>query len=295
MTDQELIDELSLRFERSRKAFYDLTVVHKKLMEMNQKLEQSERLKSNFLSNIRNEINNPITVLSAVSDRIMALAHQSSELYPMADILHHEAFDLEFKLRNIIMAADLEAGVALPTPAQFSPEALLQEQLTMFRPLAKRQGANLNGTVSVVLDTSSQIVTGDAEKLAVIMANLISNAIKFGGPGHNIHIALDVSDRTIQLQITDNGIGIAKQDIPRLFERFRQLDSGSTRAYLGQGLGLSVVKSLVDLLEGQIEISSELHQGTTVTVCLPCMPLSPEEATIAAVGSNLFLFDAKAA
>ena len=111
MTDRELIEELQLRFERSRKAFSDLTVVNLKLREMNQKLEQSERLKSNFLSNIRNEINDPLNALVVLSDQISAHSNQNPELARLATLIHAEAFNLVFQLRNIFMAAELEAGI----------------------------------------------------------------------------------------------------------------------------------------------------------------------------------------
>lgn len=290
MTDQELMDELILRFARSRKAFHDLTIVNLRLREVNQKLEQSERLKSSFLSNIRNEINNPLTTLMGMSSQIMALAGQSEELSQLAAMIHWEAFNLNFQLHNIFMAAELEAGAAMPSPTLIALDCLLAEALKDFQHLAKQREISVGGGVQTSPDEPAPQITCPTEMVALIMANLLSNAIKFSHQGGHVNVTLAIQNNGLQLQVTDTGIGILEEDIPRIFDRFVQLDSGTTRAHLGQGLGLSVVKSLIDLLEGRIDVSSVPHQGTTVTVWIPDMQAQPGEASFG-VGGNLFLFE----
>jgi len=290
MTDQELMDELNLRFARSRKAFYDLTITNQKLRDLNKKLEDAERLKSNFLSNIRNELNNPLNTLLVISKRIMALSSQSAELFPLADMIHTEAWNLEFQLHNIIMAAELEAGDAQPCPAVIALDSLLEDILKYFQPLAKQQELQLEGTVTPLADGSPPQLACDPEKVFLILANLTSNAIKFSGQGGKVGITLALANNGLHITVTDTGIGIQEEDIPRIFNRFMQLDHGTTRPYLGLGLGLSVVKSLVELLLGQLDVSSVPQQGTSVSVWLPGIQVTPGQ-TPAAVGSNLFWFD----
>lgn len=291
MTDQELMDELNIRFARSRKAFYDLTVTNQKLRLLNQKLEDAERLKSNFLSNIRNELNDPLNTLLVISKRIMALSGQSAELFPLADMIHNEACNLEFQLHNIIMAAELEAGDAHPTPARISLATLLQELLRYFQPLAKHQQLHLEGTVTPLADGTTPQLTCDPEKVFLILTNLVSNAIKFSVQGGTVSITLALENHALQVQVHDTGIGIREEDIARIFDRFLQLDHGSTRPYPGLGLGLSVAKSLVELLQGQLQISSVPQQGTAVSVWLPGLQ-AVEGETPLAEDSNLFWFDA---
>lgn len=292
ITDQELLDELNLRFARSRKAFYDLTVTDRKLRELNQKLEDSERLKSNFLSNIRNELNNPLNTLLVISQRIMALSGQSTELSPLANMIHNEACNLEFQLHNIIMAAELEAGDALPAPAMIDLDTLLQEALDRFHSLTEQHEIGLEGTVIAPADGAAPQLACDPEKVSLIIDNLISNAIKFNQQGGQVRITLALENNGLRIQVTDSGIGILEEDIQRIFARFTQLDTGTTRPYLGLGLGLSLVKSIVELLQGQIEVTSLPQQETTFSVWLPDMRDYAGETTIAEE-SNLFWFDNK--
>jgi len=290
MTDQELMEELQLRFERSRKAFADLTTVSLRLREMNQRLEQSERLKSNFLSNIRNEICDPMGGLLVLSTQIMTQAAQSPEISRLATLIHHEALNLVFQLRNIFMAAELEAGTSHPCPTKILLESLLKDTLEDFQPVANHANVSLNGSVLSQDGGLAPLVVCDTEKLALLMANLVSNAIKFNKPGGAVTVTLACQNNGLQLQVVDTGIGILEEDLPKIFDRFSQLDTGSTRTHHGHGLGLCVVRSLVDLLGGRIEISSQPQTGSSFTVWLPALQTEAGTETYG-VGSNLFLFD----
>jgi len=290
MNDQELMEELQLRFERSRKAFSDLTTVTLRLREVNQKLEYSERLKSNFLSNIRNEISDPMGGLLVLSSQIMAQAAQSPEVARLAGLIHHEALNLVFQLRNIFMAAELEAGASHPCPTKIPLESLLKDTLEDFQPVADHASVSLNGSVLSQDGNPPALVVCDSEKLALIMANLVSNAIKFNKPGGAVTVTLGCLNDGLQVQVVDTGIGILEEDIPKIFARFSQLDTGSTRTHLGHGLGLCIVRSLVDLLDGRIEIHSQPQTGSSFTVWLPDLQTEAGAETYG-VGSNLFLFD----
>ena len=127
MTDEELIQELSNRFAQSRKAFSDLSVVNRKLVEMNRRLEQSESLKSNFLSNIRNEINNPLNAILGLAGQLAIIGANSEEIAPLASLIGAEANSLDFQLRNIFMAAELEAGELSPRCVKVDMSSALRD------------------------------------------------------------------------------------------------------------------------------------------------------------------------
>jgi len=292
MTDRELLEELQLRFERSRKGFSDLTMVNLKLREMNRKLEQSERLKSNFLSNIYNEINNPLSAIIGLSSQVVTLTAALPEAAQLAALIHAEAFDLDFQLRNIFMAAELEAGAAQPAPSLLNLDELLQDILDNFVTKAGEKQVRLTGSAQVVSEAAQPRISCDSAKLSLIISNLVANAVEFNREGGSATVNLTALKDGLQLRVEDTGIGILEEDIPKIFDRFSQLDSGTTRMHQGQGLGLSVVKALVELLEGRIEISSRPLEGTTVTVWLPMMYAEPGEETFG-MGSNLFLFEAE--
>jgi hypothetical protein len=119
------------------------------------------------------------------------------------------------------------------------------------------------------------LVKGDREKLAILFTNLLDNAIKFTDSGGQVLIEVEKGkqekkeERTIHIRITDTGIGIPEEFIPKLFQRFYQIDASTRRKYGGNGLGLYISKSIVDAHEGQIWVESEKDVGTTVHVRLP--------------------------
>jgi signal transduction histidine kinase len=115
------------------------------------------------------------------------------------------------------------------------------------------------------------VVIMDAEKLKHILQNLVNNAIKFTQKGRITVSARYLSDgRIVELKVSDTGVGIPNELIPKIFERFQQVDSTETRDYGGVGLGLYIVKKFTDLLGGTVEVRSELDRGSTFTVVMPC-------------------------
>jgi signal transduction histidine kinase len=112
-------------------------------------------------------------------------------------------------------------------------------------------------------------IVADEDLLSQVWMNLITNGIKFTPEGGGMHIELFQKNEKIQFRVTDTGIGIPQEDQTRIFERFYKTDKSRTRASGGSGLGLSIVKKIVDLHKGTIEVESELGAGTTFIVCLP--------------------------
>jgi signal transduction histidine kinase len=131
------------------------------------------------------------------------------------------------------------------------------------------------------MDVQENLPTMKADlfKLEQMLINLLDNAVKYTDRGE-ITVSVDVQDKRVRLRVTDTGIGIPKDDIPRIFERFYVVDKSRSRKYGGTGLGLSIVKHIVLLHHGTINIESGLGKGTTVTVTLPANPSAswPERA-----------------
>jgi signal transduction histidine kinase len=125
LTDDELIKELEERFAFNQKALEDLQNMTKKLEKMNSKLQESEALKSHFLSNIRNEINNPLTSIMGLSQQCLCNPSESERCTSVARMIYHEAFTLDFQLQNIFVAAELEAGEADPAFANVDVSTII--------------------------------------------------------------------------------------------------------------------------------------------------------------------------
>jgi signal transduction histidine kinase len=288
-SDEELIQELTTRFAQSRKAFSDLSVVNRKLAEMNRRLEQSESLKSNFLSNIRNEINNPLNAIIGLAGELMAMRQGGGEVAKVASLIHSEANNLDFQLRNIFMAAELEAGEVDPHIAHVNVAALVNDVVDSFRHGASRKTVDIEVGVPQP-DELSQFST-DAEKLQVIISNLLANAVEYSPVGGVVTVSVEIDgEGRLVVAVRDHGVGIAEEDHMRIFDRFTQLESGTTRSHLGHGLGLSIVRALTDLLQGTIAVHSALREGAIFTVTLPPNSFADDE-NVFAEGGNLFLFD----
>lgn len=289
-TDDQLIEELKLRFERSRKAFSDISVVNRKLIEMNQRLEQSEALKSNFLSNIRNEINNPLNAIIGLAGNIASISG-NPQVEELAALLFQEAFNLDFQLRNIFVAAELEAGEAAPVISQVNLLKLVEEVIGSFNMIAPDREIRLLVRSGVEEPCSYEpLFPTDAEKLQVIFSNLLANAIEFSGAETPVDVTIELlQEGRLSLHVKDHGIGIEEADQKKIFDRFVQLDSGATRLHKGHGIGLSVVKSLVELMEGEIVVDSRPGLGSSFMLLLP--PAEVEGDSMFADGGNMFFFD----
>lgn len=289
MTDDELIQELSSRFAQRRKAFSDLSVVNRKLLEMNEKLECSESLKSNFLSNIRNEINNPLNAIIGLAGQLAVIGSENNEIKSLSAMIGAEANNLDFQLRNIFVAAELEAGQVSPRCIKANIRAVLRELVDSFQHSAAKKGVSLVLINSMAAAVSTVAI--DLEKVQIIVSNLLANAIEYSIDGGSVEILYSVDcDGCLQLSVQDHGVGIAIEDQQRIFDRFVQLEIGTTRSHMGHGLGLSITKAIVDLLQGSLNLESTPGHGTLFTVVLPPCSLLDDTDSFLESG-NLFLFD----
>jgi signal transduction histidine kinase len=290
LTDHELIGELEARMEENRKALHDLKTVSHSLGMMNRKLKESEALKSNFLSNIRNEINNPLTAILGLSKALAERLDGSGEAAVMADLIYAEAFNFHFQLRNILTAAALEAGEAAPNHVRIDMCHLAQITVDSFAHLTRNKGLE----VSLACDDRSggnlHRLYCDAEKIQSIMANLLANAVEFSPERGMVKIVLSCRDDELRLTVRDHGPGIPARKREVIFDRFRQLDTGMSRAHRGHGIGLSITRELVDILGGTIAVSGARGGGALFTVKLP-VPAKPDTESFYADSGNAFIFD----
>lgn len=289
ISDDELIEELSNRFAQSRKAFSDLSVVNRKLLEMNERLERSESLKSNFLSNIRNEINNPLNAITGLASQLAIVGSGNEEIISISSLIGAEACHLDFQLRNIFMAAELEAGEVSPRCVKVHLASALRELVNSFLQVAAKKSVML----SLVCSQSEEgaIAVLDFEKFHIIISNLLSNAIEYSTAGGVVEVSFSIGgDGCLQISVQDHGVGIASEDQQRVFDRFVQLETGTTRAHLGHGLGLSITRALVELMQGSISLASVPGEGTLFTLTIPPCSILDDEESFSEAG-NLFLFD----
>ncbi|MCV9386378.1 sensor histidine kinase [Reichenbachiella ulvae] len=286
LTDEQLLEELQIRIEEKNRLLSEQKQFMSDLKTVNDKLLQSEELKSHFLSNIKNEINNPMTSIIGLLRVNLATDTEMESRMRNTQLVYKEASALNFQLQNLFMAAELEAGEARMSKSKFTCVEVIGEAVSM----VQSQLGDVKIACVVDADINESMVS-DRGKLLVILSNLISNAHKFCD-ANNGQVNVDLtknSDGQLVFSVSDNGVGISEEDLGDIYDRFNQLDAGTTKNYGGHGLGLSVVHALVDLLDGSLKIHSQPGKGTEVTVSLPAVLESQDEEIYEEDDFELFL------
>lgn len=290
LTDQELIDELQRRFEENRKTIQELKELTEELKLVNKKLEESEALKSHFISNITNEIINPFTSILGLSRSILSVKKENwKKVISMVALIHSEAFNLDFQLRNIFLAAKIEAGEIYPEILNVDLKSLVKSVIDSFRIESKKKNLNIEFHFDIKPEKGDIFYfKTDPEKVKLAIANLISNAIKFSYENGKIIVRVWKDEEMVHISVQDFGTGISEANQKIIFDRFKRLDSGINSLNRGHGLGLSINKAVIDLLQGKIDIKSEINKGATFTISIP--EAKTNIAGFSADG-NEFLFD----
>jgi signal transduction histidine kinase len=238
----------------------------KQIDDLNKKLVESETFKSHFLSNITNEIVNPFASVMGLSQQIIELKeenrHKAAEL---AGLILSEAAALDFQLRNIFMAARLEAGEEKPEPSEINLQQLIDEIINKIKYLTDKKEISIR----LNIDSAAGSFVSDKEKLELILLNLLSNAVKFSNSGKEIIVRVQTDTEYLTIEVEDEGIGMTQEETDRIFDRFHRADPVIQSITPGSGLGLAVVEGLLFILNGKSKIDSVPGKGTTVRISLP--------------------------
>ena len=293
LTDQELIEELLYRFADKRRMLEEQKRLMKQLKVVNKKLGTSEALKSHFLSNIKNEINNPLSSILGLSQNLSIIENLNKEkVKSTSDLIYSEAFNLDFQLKNIFAAADIEAGESYPVYNKTDVHQIIKTVISSYNHRARRKFIEIEFSSKSHQPDDPLYFYTDSEKLALIVSNLISNGLEFNNNNSKLEIITNLnSDDTLRIDVIDYGIGIEKENQAKIFDRFFQLESGTTKTYSGQGLGLSITKALIDLLSASIFVESEPGKGSKFDLIFPKPHDSEIHGDLSNEG-NEFLFDA---
>ncbi len=271
LSDSDLIKELTGRLEAYDKTLKELKTLNEELKVVNKKLEDSEALKSHFISNITNEIVNPFASILGLSKNILSAKKEDwKTIISMVSLIHSEAFNLDFQFKNIFVAAKLEAGEISPEILKVDINSLIEGVMDSFKIEAKKKKISVSVDFNFApgLEKIYYFKT-DPEKLRLIISNLISNAIKFSSEGQRIVVNVSMEDKNLNINVKDHGTGISDENQKIIFDRFRRLDSGINSINRGHGLGLSVNKALLDMLDGTIHINSKKGKGADFLVSIP--------------------------
>jgi two-component system sensor histidine kinase BarA len=268
--------------EAMRLTFGELTEHNQRLRRAVARLEELDRLKSNFLATMSHELRTPLTsVIGYTEMMVEGLAGPiSPEQREYLSTILGKADQLLSLITAVLDVASLESGQLALDRCALSLADVVASEVATIQPLAGRRG------IAIQLEAQGEtIVVGDRRKIRQIVSSLLSNAIKFTPDRGRVGIAVRAgplapgevnAPPAVQLVVTDSGIGISRDQVPKIFEPFFQVDSSSTRAFGGTGLGLTLAKAYVEAHGGRIWVDSSPGQGSTFTATFP-IRAQPEE------------------
>ena len=229
--------------------------------------EEANKIKTHFISNISHELKTPINVIMSAIQLINYNTKESPSYSKNKNTLAIIDDNCKRLLRLINNLIDVQKHELDDTKLNLSAVNvvnLIEMLVASVVPYAESKNLNL------IFDTNKEdvILKVDSDKLERIILNLLSNAIKFSKPNGEIRVTLNFED-CLYISVTDNGIGIAKENLNKIFDKFTQLDTSFSRKNEGSGIGLSIVKSFVLLHNGKISVKSELNKGTSFLIELP--------------------------
>ncbi len=227
-----------------------------------------DRMKSMFVSMVSHELRTPLGAIMGYGEILQEQVHGplNERQRNVVERLITNTKRLLSLVNDLLDRARLEAGRLKLISAPFAPAALVEELTSMTGQLAKDKKLDL---ITHIAPEIPETMLGDAQRLLQVLTNLVTNAIKFTDHG-SVTVNISRPDRTHwSLQVMDTGVGIPLDEQPYVFDMFRQVDSLTPRKHSGAGLGLSIVKQLVTLMGGEIQLVSTVNLGTTFTITLP--------------------------
>jgi PAS domain S-box-containing protein len=262
-----LADEVSERIEQQREQRALREEQERLQSERLEALEQSDKLKDQFLSILSHELRTPNNAImgfgSVLDDEVLGPLSESQHTYTRKILTSADA--LLALIEDLLIVSRVQAGKFSITPQSASFGELIRQALDTQRLAAEKKAIALDNEVSAALPA----LVADPLRIEQVINNLVGNAIKFTPEGGHVVLRACVEHDVLRCEVTDSGIGIAATDIPKLFQRFSQLDMSNTRAAGGAGLGLSIVKAIVDAHGGTVGVESEPGVGTTFWFTLP--------------------------
>jgi len=236
----------------------------KSVNKMVKELGSMEKLRQNFISDVSHEIQSPLTSISGFAALLRDENISKEDIKHYAKIIETESQRLSKLSDNLLKLSTLEIDGIMFETNPFRLDAQIENILIMLEPQWIKKNINLE----ILLDKI--IFNGNADLLSQVWINLLHNAIKFTPENGEIKVNLyQKNENSIICIIKDNGIGISKENQIHIFERFYKVDKSRDRALGGNGLGLSLVKKIIDLYHGTIAIESEEDSGTTFIISLP--------------------------
>ncbi|AVV49754.1 PAS domain-containing sensor histidine kinase [Leptospira santarosai] len=276
---KNVLEELKIHREKLE------VLVNQRTEELNLQKEMAEKAnkaKSEFLANMSHELRTPLNSIIGFS-RLMQLPMEMEKENKYKDLIFHSGVHLLNIINDILDLSRIEAGKLVLNESDFDLKELISTSVEMI--LGEAITKNIEMTFQYFPEEADFEIKADPKRIRQVVLNLLGNAIKFTDSYGNILITLKKLESHFKLSVQDSGIGIPQDEIHRIFETFHQVKREDRSAYEGSGLGLPIVKKIVEAHQGSVEVESELEKGSTFNVFLPNVPHSESQNAFPHVGS----------
>lgn len=262
-------DYTDLSFEEYR--YPELNVIAKTTTQMSrhvkeylEKLEQEKQIRQEFFSNASHELKTPITSISGYTELLESgMVTDPAQQKDFLQRIKKETANMISLINDILMISRLEAKETKAAASEVRMSLVLEDVLSSMKPLAAE------AEVFVIPRCETFSVTADPQQMKELLGNLVSNAIKYNQPGGKVWVDITQEQGEMVIRVKDTGVGIPEEDLSKIFVRFYRVDKGRSKKLGGSGLGLSIVKHIVQFYDGTIKVDSEPGRGTEFTVRLP--------------------------
>lgn len=244
------------------------TDMSKSVQDYIRKLEKEKTIRQEFFSNASHELKTPLTAIRGYAELLQSgMASDTQMQKEFLGRIHSEVEEMTSLINDILMISRLETKELMPTKEILCVKSVAEEVKKTLKPLADENN------VSLEIHCCDEFVYMDRSHLQGILSNLMGNAVKYNRPGGFVQTDITMNSTSLSIRVEDSGIGIAKEDQKRIFERFYRVDKGRSKRIAGTGLGLSIVKHVTEFYGGCVSVESQSGVGSTFLVQLPAASL----------------------
>lgn len=244
------------------------TDMSKSVQDYIRKLEKEKTIRQEFFSNASHELKTPLTAIRGYAELLQSgMASDTQMQKEFLGRIHSEVEEMTSLINDILMISRLETKELMPTKEMLCVKSVAEEVKKTLKPLADENN------VSLEIHCCDEFVYMDRSHLQGILSNLMGNAVKYNRPGGFVQTDITMDSTSLSIRVKDSGIGIAKEDQKRIFERFYRVDKGRSKRVAGTGLGLSIVKHVTEFYGGCVSVESQSGVGSTFLVQLPAASL----------------------
>ncbi|MBX4263344.1 sensor histidine kinase [Clostridium estertheticum] len=277
--------ELAAKLIRANK---ELVIQNEEKSKLSAELNIASKAQGEFLVNISHELKTPLNVIFSIAQlfdvycKDGSLDDNKNSIVEYIESIKQNSYRLSKIINNIVDLSKIEAGFFKLNLANNNIVTVVEETVMAATTLIEGKGLN----ITFDTDIEEKNIACDAERIKRIVLNLISNSIKFTESGNGIFVNVIDKNEFVEISIKDNGIGIEEKYLDVIFDRFKQVDKSLSRNAEGTGVGLSLVKSIVELHGGNIYAQSKFGEGSTFTIRLPAGKVLDENIIYSNIAKN---------